>query len=402
MNELSQNIYWVGFIDWDLRTFHGYSTPKGSTYNAYLIIDDEPTLIDTVKHYGFQEMLRRIRQVIDPGKIKYIVSNHTEMDHSGSIDELLAYCPNATVVCSPKGQEGLKKHFKKNWNFKVVQNGDSLTIGKRTLQFYLMPMVHWPDSMATYLREQRILFPNDAFGQHYASNVRFADETGIDIILEEAAKYYANIVLPYGTQVNKALAQLQSLIIEMICPSHGTLWRRNEDILRIVSLYKRWADHIADNRVIIIYDTMWHSTEQIARRLFELIDSEHIPVGLFNAHITPIADIMLEVMRSKIVLMGSPILNNQILPTISGLLTYMRGLKPRNRYGTTFGSYGWSPAGFSQLENGLKESGVELLSEGTYFQFIPDDTEMEKLTPVIEKIKAILQISQGSLTKGKS
>ncbi|HNV23492.1 MAG TPA: FprA family A-type flavoprotein [Candidatus Omnitrophota bacterium] len=166
MHKIKENIFWVGSINWDLRNFHGYDTPSGSTYNSYLILDEKPTLIDAVKSYGSQEMITRIKEIIDPAKIQYIVSNHTEMDHSGAIDELLKYCPNAQIVCSPKGEEGLKRHFKKNWKFKVVQTGDVLDIGKRKLKFFLMPMVHWPDSMATYLESDAILFSNDAFGQH--------------------------------------------------------------------------------------------------------------------------------------------------------------------------------------------------------------------------------------------
>ncbi len=396
MTEISRNIYWTGYIDWDLRTFHGYTTPYGSTYNAYLVIDEEPTLIDTVKHYGTEEMLRRIGDVIDPAKIKYIISNHTEMDHSGSIDALLEHCPQARVVCSPKGQEGLRRHFKKDWKFKVVQNGEALTIGKRTLQFYLMPMVHWPDSMATYLREQRVLFPNDAFGQHYASDLRFADEVGTDIIIEEAAKYYANIVLPYGVQVQKALTHLKGLTLDMICPSHGTLWRRNEDITRITSLYQRWAAHDTDPKVTIIYDTMWHSTELMARRLYETLDGGNVPTEILNVSLTPLADIMTHVMRSKIILMGSPILNNQILPSIAALLTYMKGLKPRNRLAMTFGSYGWSQAGFATMEEDLRTAGLKLIGEGTYIQFVPDENDLNRLGAVKEKVKDTL----ASLTKG--
>lgn len=218
MIKINDDIYWVGHVDWDLRKFHGYSTPKGSTYNAYLILDDKPTLIDTVKHCGSDDMLNRIKELIHPSKIQYIVSNHTEMDHSGSIDKLLDFCPQAEIVCSPKGKEGLRRHFKKDWKFKVVESQDKLSLGKRTLQFYLTPMVHWPDSMVTYLEDQRILFSNDAFGQHYASSERFVDEIGGDIVFKEAAKYYANIVMPYGAQVVKALETLQSLELEAICP----------------------------------------------------------------------------------------------------------------------------------------------------------------------------------------
>jgi flavorubredoxin len=228
--KIKENVYWTGYIDWNLRNFHGYSTPYGSTYNSYLVVDEKPAIIDAVKYYGFDEFISNVKEVIDPSKIEYIISNHTEMDHSGTIDRLLEYCPKAQVVCSPKGEEGLRRHFKKNWNFKVVNTGDELNIGKRKLKFLLMPMVHWPDSMATYSGYDRLLFPNDAFGQHYASDKRYADEIDRNTVMRESAKYYGNIVLPYGSQVLKALDAVSSMNIDMICPSHGFIWRKKDDI----------------------------------------------------------------------------------------------------------------------------------------------------------------------------
>lgn len=386
MVKIRENIYWTGYIDWDLRNFHGYATPSGSTYNAYLIVDEQPTLIDTVKHYGFDEMLSRIKEVINPSKIKYIISNHTEMDHSGSIDKLLQIAPSAQVVCSPKGHEGLSRHFKKNWNFKVVNNADTLHIGKRNLKFFLMPMVHWPDSMATYLDEENILFCNDAFGQHYASSKRYAEEVGLDIVYKEAAKYYANIVMPYGNHVLKAFDSLGTLRIDMICPSHGLIWRQKQDIEKILSLYKKWASYESDKRVVIIYDTMWHSTEKMAKKLYELLDKESAQVKLLNLKTNDISDVVTQVMYSKIVIVGTPILNNKMFPTLGGLLTYLKGLKPRNKFGFTFGSYGWSKIGFKEFEESLKESGIELIEEGKYIQYIPDEKELESLASIVYKI----------------
>jgi len=391
MIKIKENIYWAGYIDWDLRNFHGYSTPSGSTYNAYLILDDKPVLIDSVKRYGFDDMLYRIKQIIDPSKIAYIISNHTEMDHSGSIDELLSFCPKAQVVCSPKGEEGLKRHFKKEWRFKVVGNQDTLNIGKNTLKFFLMPMVHWPDSMATYLENDNILFPNDAFGQHYASCERFADQVGLDIAYREAAKYYANIVMPYGQQVLGVINTLSNLNINMICPSHGLIWRQKSDIDKIVALYKKWANHESDNRVAIIYDTMWHSTEKIAKKIFELLDKENLSVKLLNLKTNDVSDIVTEVMFSKVVAVGTPILNNRIFPTIGGFLTYLKGLKPKNRFACTFGSYGWSKSGFKELEDALSECGLDLIGSGKYFQFVPGDEDLETLEETVSNIKKIFK-----------
>jgi flavorubredoxin len=388
--KIKERIYWVGHIDWDLRNFHGYSTPFGSTYNAYLILDEKPTLIDTVKHYGSYEMLSRIKEIIEPSKIKYIISNHTEMDHSGAIDKLLEFCPNAEVVCSPKGEEGLRRHFKQNWKFKVVNTHDVLNIGKRNLKFFLTPMVHWPDSMVTYCEEEKILFPNDAFGQHYASFERFADEVGLDIILSEAAKYYANIVTPYGSQVLKALGALQNISIEMICPSHGLIWRRSEDIEKILNLYQKWANYESDKKVVIIYDTMWHSTEKIAIKLYELLSSKDITVKLSSLKANDISDIITDVMLSRVICVGSPILNNKIFPSIGGFLTFLKGLKAKNRLCFTFGSYGWSKVGFKELEDSLKEAGMELIAEGKYFNYVPEEKELESLEEIALKIKDLL------------
>ncbi len=390
MTEIKKDIYWVGDIDWELRNFHGYSTPTGSTYNAYLIVDEKPTLIDTVKHYGFDEMASRIKAVIDPSKIEYIISNHTEMDHSGCIEKMLELCPKAEVVCSLAGEKGLKRHFKKDWKFKVVNTGDELKIGRRILKFFLMPMVHWPDSMATYSPDDSILFPNDAFGQHHASSERYVHEVGADIVFEAAAKYYANIVMPYGAQVLKVLEALKSLDIKMICPSHGLIWKKQENIKKILQLYKKWANYESDNRAVIIYDTMWHSTEKIAFELGDLLDREGIPVVKLSLKTSDFSDAITEVMRSKVVLLGSAILNNQILPSMGGFLTYLKGLKPKNRFALSFGSYGWAKIGFKELEEGLKEAGMQIIEDGIYMQFVPDESDLEGLKGVVSKIKQLI------------
>lgn len=390
MLKVKKDIYWTGYLDWDLRNFHGYSTSSGSTYNAYLIQDEKPTLIDTVKYYGFDEMISRIREIIDPKEIKYIISNHTEMDHSGTIDKLLELCPEAEVVCSPKGKEELRRHFKKDWKFKVVNTGDTLDIGRKTLKFFLTPMVHWPDSMVTYSEKDTILFSNDAFGQHYAGCERFVDQVGFEVMINHAAKYYANIVMPYGTQVLKALEALKILTIGMICPSHGLIWRNKEDIAKIISYYTKWANYESDKKAVIIYDTMWHSTEKMALKLSELLEKENISLSRFNLQLSHISDAITEVMNSRVVLIGSPILNNNVLPTIGGLLTYLKGLKPKNRFGFTFGSYGWSKIGFKDLEDSLRQAGMELISEGKYVQFIPDEAELNSLKEVVSKVKKVL------------
>lgn len=391
MAEIKKDIFWAGYIDWELRNFHGYSTPTGSTYNAYLINDEQPTLIDTVKYYGAEEMIARIKQQIDPADLKYIISNHTEMDHSGTIRDVLKLCPNAQVVCTQKGADGLKRYFKEDWNFKIVEDGEELSIGKRTLKFFHTPMVHWPDNMVTYCPEEKMLFSNDAFGQHHASWQRYADEIGIDIAMEAAAKYYANIVMPYGMQVQKALGALGTLDIDMICPSHGLLWRDKDNMNRLLSSYDKWSKYESDNRVLIFFDTMWKSTEKMALRLQRLLEDAGIHVVVMNLEHTDISDVITEVLRSKFILVGSSILNNRMLPKMAAMLTYLKGLKAKNRYGLTFGSYGWATIGFKEMEQFITDGGIKLLGDGKYYKLLPDEEELETFSEFVDKIKEVFE-----------
>ena len=382
--EIKKGIYWVGAIDWDLRSFHGYSTELGSTYNAYLIVDQKITLVDTVKHYMFNEMLDRIKSVIDPAKIDYIISNHTEMDHSGSILDMTDIAKNAVIVCSPNGEKGLKKHFKKNLNFRVVNTGDSINIGKRNLNFVLMQMVHWPDSMATYIPEEKLLLPNDAFGQHIASNERFDDEYGWDKVKVEAAKYYANIVLPFGTQVNKVLEAVSGLAIDMIGPSHGIIWRSH--IKDIIALYKKWANNECEKKAVVVYDTMWHSTEQMAHAIKDVFEEKNIPCEIRSLQSSHISNVMTSVLDAKYICVGSPTLNNGMLPTVSAFMTYMKGLAPKNRVGIAFGSYGWGGQSISDIENILEAAKFELPVKGLKIQWVPDDKELAELKNKIKEV----------------
>jgi len=375
--EIKKGIYWVGAIDWDLRNFHGYSTQLGSTYNSYLVIDKKIVLVDTVKHYMFEEMLERIKKIIDPSKIDYIVSNHTEMDHSGGLPGMMDIAKNAVIICSPNGEKGLKKHFKKDWKFKVVNTGDSINIGKRNLNFVLMQMVHWPDSMATYIPEDKLLLPNDAFGQHIASCERFDDEYGWDRVRIEAAKYYANIVLPFGAQVNKALEAVSGLDINMIAPSHGLMWRSH--IKDIIGLYKKWANNVYDKKAVIVYDTMWHSTEKMAYAIKDVFEEKDIPCEIKNLQASHISDVMASILEAKYICVGSPTLNNGMLPAISAFLTYIKGLAPKNRIGIAFGSYGWGGQAVSDIENILEAAKFELPVKGLKIQWVPDETELEEL-----------------------
>ena len=373
--KIKDGIYWVGGIDWDLRNFHGYLTQRGSTYNSYLIIDEKITLIDNVKYYLADELIDRISAIIDPSKIDYIIQNHIEMDHTGSLPEIKKLCPNAKLFASPKGVEGLLKHFKIDGELLTVKSGDVLSLGKRNLHFVQTPMVHWPDNMVSYCPEEKILFSNDAFGQHIASSERFDDEYPFNIMMHEAGKYYANIVLPYGKQVQNALEVVGGLDIEIICPSHGLIWRSK--IPEIIKEYKKWSANEVDEKSIIVYDTMWKSTEKIAHKIQEAFEETNYKTRMFNLQHNHISDVMTEILTAKYICVGSPTLNNNILPTVSAFLTYFKGLAPKNRIGLAFGSYGWGGQSIGIVENILRECGFEML-EQIKLQYIPEEKLLEK------------------------
>ena len=375
--EIKPGVFWVGGIDWTLRDFHGYKTQRGSTYNAYLIMDEKVTLVDTVKHYLYDEMVARISAVVDPSKIDLIISNHVEMDHTGSIPKLLKLCPNAKIVTSSQGKQGIIRHYKEEWDFQVVKTGDTLNIGKRTLHFVTIPMVHWPDSMVTYIPEDKLLLPNDAFGQHIASSERYDDEIGWDILKEEAAKYYANIVLPFGPQVQKALEVVGTLDVDMIGPSHGVIWRSH--IPQIIEEYGKWASHQTEDKALIVYDTMWGSTKLMADKLKEGLLESGMHVTMRSLKDSDISDVMTDVLTSKVILIGSPTLNNGMLPSMGAFLTYLKGLWPRDRVGMAFGSYGWGGQAVGQIDEVMEGMKWETPLGNVRMKYIPDPDELEEI-----------------------
>ncbi|MCL0080957.1 FprA family A-type flavoprotein [Peptococcaceae bacterium] len=380
--KLKAGIYWVGGIDWDIRNFHGYLTQRGSTYNAYLIIDEKVTLIDTVKHYLYDEMIERISKIVDPAKIDYIVSNHVEMDHSGGLPKLMAVAKNATLFTSPKGASGLKAHYHQDWNFKVVKSGDSLNIGKRNLAFVHTPMAHWPDSMVTYLPEDKILFSNDALGQHLATSERFDDQVPLGITMLEAKKYYANILMLFDRPVAGALKAIGGLEIEMIAPSHGLIWRTH--ISEIVQAYQKWSANETVEKAVIVYDSMWGSTAKIAAAIQAAFENKGISVKMMCLTANHISDVMTEVIDAKYLCIGSPTLNNNMMPTVASFLTYLKGLAPKNRTGLAFGSYGWSGQSIGLVETMLKDTKMVIL-EKIKVQYVPDQAGLQKITVDLEK-----------------
>jgi len=382
--EIKPDIFWVGGIDWDIRNFHGYSTNRGTTYNSYLINDEKITLVDTIKPKFKDEMLSRIKEIIDPKKIDYIISNHVEMDHSGSLPEIAKICPNATIITSTRGEKGLNKHYKDNLNLKVVDSGESLNIGKRNLTFVHIPMVHWPDSMVTYVKKDKLLLSNDSFGQHIASQERFDHELEWGVLKEEAAKYYANIVMPYGSQVEKALSSIQDLEINMIAPSHGIIWKTHID--KIVNEYKKWAKYESEQKALIIYDSMWGSTEIIANVLREGINEIGINVSIRNLKNTHISDIISEVLTTKLILLGSPTLNNGLLPTMGGFLSYMKGLRPKNKIGFVFGSYGWGGQAVGEIEKIIRDLSWDIPIQNININYIPTEDDLKNIKNIGNKL----------------
>lgn len=379
--EIKKDIYWVGAIDWGLRSFHGYTTQRGSTYNAYLIIDEKVTLIDNVKVGFTDEIISRISSVIDPSKIDVIISNHGEPDHSGSLPALLKLAPNAKVYAA--GGAGAKILNAQYGEMEVipVKTGDSINIGKRTLQFSLAPMVHWPDNMVTYCPEEKILFSNDIFGQHYATSKRFDDEVDLAIALEEAKQYYANIVLPYTKQANKITEVVKGLDIEMIANSHGVIWRGHVDA--ILKLYDDLVNSRKKEKAVVIYDSMWGNTKTLAYTITEAFRNAGIEVFLTNVEDTPNSNLITEIMDSKYIAIGSSTLNNNMLPTIAGFLCYMRGLAPVNLKYVAFGSYGWGGQSIEQVENELKGMKLEPLLPPIRQYYTPKQDDLKNIENLI-------------------
>lgn len=383
--QIKDGIYWVGALDWHLRNFHGYTTNRGATYNAYLIIDEKVALIDTVKAPFSRELLERISSIIDPSRIDYIISNHVEMDHSGALPALMEACPNATVVTSaPSGVKGLTAHYGPH-NYMAVKNNDTLSLGKRSLSFVTTPMLHWPDNMVTWCPEEKILFSNDAFGQHYCTNTRFDDDSDFCETMQEAKKYYANIIMCYGKQAAGAWKIVKEMEPEMIAPSHGVIWRSH--VADILNAYEHWSSSVPEAGALIVFDSMWHSTETMAQTIAEAFTEKGEPVKLFDLKQTHTSDIVVSLLDCKYVAVGSPTLNNNMLPTVAAFLCYMKGLSPKNRQAFSFGSYGWGGQANGQIEEELKKCGFDICLETLKIQYIPSEEQLKELSEKIKSLK---------------
>jgi flavorubredoxin len=373
--ELKKGIYWVGAIDWNVRDFHGYSTPFGSTYNAYLILDEKNVLVDTVKAPFYLEMVGRISEIIDPAKIDIVISNHVEMDHSGSLLQIVERIGSPLVVTSERGKKGLEKHYEQSWRFRTVKSGETLSIGHRTLAFVEAPMLHWPDSMFTYIKEDQLLLPNDAFGQHFASCQRFEDEVG-DEVMRHAAKYYANILWPLAPLILKKVDDVvkMRIPIDMIAPSHGLIWRR--DPHRIIQAYVEWSQGKTAKKVLVIYDTMWGSTEKMAKAILKGLIEEGADARLLHLRSNHRSDIIAEMLDARGILLGSPTLNNGMFPTMGDFLTYLRGLRPKGKIFGLFGSHGWGGGAMKEMRRHLEMEKFEIWEKELAVQFVPNSDEL--------------------------
>ena len=388
--EIAKDIYWLGVIDWNIRDFHGYSTYQGTTYNSYLIMDEKITLIDTVKKEFADELIASISQLVDPKKIDYVISNHTEMDHSGGLPRVMHRIGEDTpLYCSKMGHKNLSKHFSQKWNYQPVEDGGELSLGKRNLTFMETRMLHWPDSMFTYVNEDKLLFSSDAFGQHYAGPERFDDQIGDDI-MPHARKYFANILLLYSPLILKLVDKVteMGLAIDMICPDHGIIWRK--DPSKIINAYVEWSTQKSKRKAVVIYDTMWHSTETMAEAIVEALGEEGVdakPLHLRNCHRS---DIITEVLDAGAVIVGSPTINNGLFPTVSDFLTYMKGLKPKNKVAAAFGSYGWSGEAVKLINEELEQMKLDLIDPGVRIQYVPDDKGLDACHELGKKIAQAL------------
>ena len=374
---LRDGIDWVGYVDWTIRDFHSYVTSRGATYNSYLVRDEKTALIDTVKAPFVNYLLQQVAALTNLAEIDYVVCNHAEPDHSSALPQVMAAMPQATLVCSTKCKDILGAYYDTSgWKIQTVSTGDTISLGKRTLHFIETPMVHWPESMFTYVPEEQLLFSMDAFGQHYASAHRFDDEVNMCEVMEEAKKYYASIVMLYGKQISKVLEAAAGLEIEMIAPSHGIIWRSH--VSDIVSAYKEWVTCKPKPKVPVIYDSMWESTKKMAEAIVEGASIDGVEAKLIFVRAIGLADIATDVLDAATIAFGSATLNMGMMPMMGAVLTYLQGLRPTGKAGFAFGSYGWGKGGAEVIDECLKKMNIAILREPIKTQWRPTPEALEE------------------------
>ncbi len=380
--KVTDKVTWVGKIDWELVTFHGneLSTFRGSSYNSYLVRDQKTVLIDTCWLPFDKEFVANLEREINLEQIDYIVMNHNEIDHSGALPALMERLPNVPIYCTKKGEGIIRGHYHKDWNFVNVKTGDTLDLGENKLIFIEAPMLHWPDTMFSYLTGEHILFSNDVFGQHYASEELFNDNVPAEIVYAEALKYYTNIITPYSPMVTRKIKELLDMHvpISMICPSHGILWR--DDPMQIVETYQKWAADYQENQITLIYDTMWNSTRRMAECIAEGIREEDpdVVIKLYNSSKEDKNDIATEVFKSRAILVGSPTINYGFAYSTGGIMELIRGLKFKKKKAAAFGSYGWSGEAVKEITEMLKGAGFAIVNDGIRCQWVPDEAHLEE------------------------
>ena len=388
--KINDYVTWVGKTDWELKRFHGdeFTTEHGSSYNAYLIKDEKTVLIDTVWLPYDREFVSNLKKEIDLKKIDYIIIQHGEVDHSGALMELMYEIPNTPIYCSANAVKSVKGQYHKDWNFNVVKTGDKLNIGKHTLTFIEAHMLHWPDTMFTYMDNEGILFSNDGFGQHLASEFLYADEVEQDKLWKEAITYYANILAPFSMMVKNKINEIlnMNLEINMICPSHGLIWRKDPE--QIVKKYLEWADSYKENQITIVYDTMWNSTRKMAEAIASGIENidKNVTIKLMNTSKDDKTLVLTEVFKSKAIVVGSPTVNNGYLHSIAGILEMIKGMKLKSKKAASFGSYGWSGEATKLITEELKKSGFEIINDGIKVMWTPDEEILEQCKKFGEEI----------------
>ncbi|MEW6427717.1 MAG: flavodoxin domain-containing protein [Thermodesulfobacteriota bacterium] len=393
---IADNIHWVGAIDWNIRDFHGYSTYKGTTYNAFLIKDEKIALIDTVKKSHVGDLLHHISQLTEPEKIDYLIVNHVEMDHSGALPQIVERVRPEKIFCSKMGKKAIMEHFHPtDWPLVEVASGDTLSLGNKTLHFLETRMLHWPDSMFTYVAEDGLLFSSDAFGQHFATSERFDDEVDHTFLMEQAQKYYANILTLYSPLVQKLLAKVteMKLDVRMIAPDHGLIWRSH--IGDIMDAYARWSQNKGKRRALVIYDTMWESTKKMAKAVTAGIAETGVSVKMVDLSVNHRSEVMTDVLEAKAVILGCATLNNGMLPRMAGFLMYMRGLRPTNKIGAAFGSYGWSGEAVKLMNEAMTEMKFDIIEEGLRVKYVPAHDTLKQCVEMGNRIgKAVIAATE--------
>ena len=389
--EVKPGIWWVGAVDFDMRNIHGQMTDCGTSYNAYLILDEHPTLIDTVKAPFADALLDNVAKLIDPAKVEYVIANHGELDHAGSLPRICEAMPNATIYASTKGTKILAGELGEGLTLPVVgvKTGDELNIGARTLSFVETPMVHWPDSMVTYCAADKVLFSNDAFGQHYGTEGRFDDEVPYDQLMREVAIYYANIVVPFSKMVGGVLAKCQGLDFDTIAPAHGVIWRSH--VADILETYARYAAQSHGNDAVVVFDSMWDSTDKMAHAVARGFEQAGVKAHVYDLKDGRYSDALADLLDAVYVAVGSPTRNNTMLPPVAYFLCELKGLFPKSdRKALAFGSYGWAPSGPKEVAASLEAAGYEQLGEPIACNWVPSQADLDDIAArVEERVRAL-------------